>query len=241
MSSKYKSGAKTLNCHSKHERRAKGSKQESDNRTQTHTVRISLPEERRQSDENMSERKDNVTATKEDKQTIGNGGTDKTTDHQTDNTQTGGLQIPREKATVSNLSSNNASQATDKKYTLSQKKTDNTNSDDLRSTDVEEKDNDNSSPAVREQRSRNGVEDETSLQMFLSTDNMEREEEYQRSRGTRGGRKVVFHRQYSDETKRKHEEIIRRILDEFSLEETKNKYRNSNACEHRRNGKRYFL
>ncbi|XP_076455217.1 uncharacterized protein LOC143289891 [Babylonia areolata] len=43
--------------------------------------------------------------------------------------------------------------------------------------------------------------------------------------------------QYSDETKRKQEEIIRRILEEFDLEETMQKYRNSNACSIRREGK----
>ncbi|XP_070175775.1 trichohyalin-like isoform X2 [Littorina saxatilis] len=80
--------------------------------------------------------------------------------------------------------------------------------------------------------------DEESLQMFLSTDFMEREEEYQTEmKEKEKGEKIVFNRQYSETTKRHHEEVIRKILEDFDLETTKDKYRNSNACEIRRNGR----
>ena len=249
MSTKYRDGVKTLDPHSEHGRRTKGWKHEKGHKQkQTHTVRISALEERGKNAKNMSEPDCNITANQENKETRASGRGERK-DHQTNETPAGGSHDPRHNAKViinsssnNNSSNNKSSQATDD----NQKKRETAeDSDDLGSTKIEDTDKDKhkdrGSATVREQRSRNGKEDETSLQMFLSTDNMEREEEYQRSRGRQGGKKVVFQRQYSDETKRKHEEIIRRILDEFDLEETKRKYRNSNACENRRIGKRYLI
>ena len=241
MSTKYQDGVKTLDPHSEHGRRTKGWKHEKGHeKKQTHTVRISVLEERGKNAKNMSESDCNITANQENKETRASG-TGERKVHQTNETPAGGSHKARHNAKVINNSNNNnnkSSQATDDSQKKREKAED---SDDLGSTKIEDKDKDSGSAPVREQRSRNGKEDETSLQMFLSTDNMEREEEYQRSRGRHAGKKVVFQRQYSDETKRKHEEIIRRILDEFDLEETKRKYRNSNACEHRRIGKRYLI
>lgn len=245
MSTKYQDGVKTLDPHSEHGRRTKGWKHEKGHeKKQTHTVRISVLEERGKNAKKMSEPDCNITANQENKETRASGAGERKT-HQTNETPAGGSHNTRHNSKVinnSNSSNNNinnkSSQATDGSQKKSEKAED---SDDVGSTKIEDKDKDSGSASVREQGSRHGKEDETSLQMFLSTDNMEREEEYQRSRGRHVGKKVVFQRQYSDETKRKHEEIIRRILDEFDLEETKRKYRNSNACEHRRIGKRYLI
>ena len=84
-----------------------------------------------------------------------------------------------------------------------------------------------------------GGPDEESLQMFLSTDNMEDDDDYLGGRGRVGGDRWAHHPGYSDKMQRKHESIIRRILAEFDMEETKSKYRNNSAYEHRPQGKRY--
>jgi hypothetical protein len=85
--------------------------------------------------------------------------------------------------------------------------------------------------------------DEASVEMFLSTDAMERmekEAEWQREQSERAGgpRRPQLQRQYSEDTKKRHEKIVRQILEDFDLEECKKKYRNLGAYEKRPTGKR---
>nr|KAG5689596.1 hypothetical protein BaRGS_032354 [Batillaria attramentaria] len=66
---------------------------------------------------------------------------------------------------------------------------------------------------------------------------MDSEEEYPegRGRGSRGGRRLAW--QCTEEARKKHEELLRKILEEFDLERTKEKYRNAYVIERQRNGK----
>lgn len=80
--------------------------------------------------------------------------------------------------------------------------------------------------------------DEASVEMFLSTDEMERMEKEAGWQRTGGARRPQLQRQYSDDTKKRHEKVVRQILQDFDLEECKNKYRNLGAYEKRITGKR---
>ncbi|KAK7473716.1 hypothetical protein BaRGS_00035043, partial [Batillaria attramentaria] len=87
------------------------------------------------------------------------------------------------------------------------------------------------------QTNRRNTEQDEFLEMFLSTEDMDSEEEYPegRGRGSRGGRRLAW--QCTEEARKKHEELLRKILEEFDLERTKEKYRNAYVIERQRNGK----
>lgn len=81
----------------------------------------------------------------------------------------------------------------------------------------------------RERRERGRERRRDSVTMFLSSLHLEMEPTNQDAdRKRNDGRKQrAVERQYSDETKARHERVISRLLSEFDLEETKDKYRTS--------------
>lgn len=80
--------------------------------------------------------------------------------------------------------------------------------------------------------------DEESVEMFLSTDQLQKGELYETERGRqRGPEEMLFQRQYSETTRLRHEQIVRQILQEFDLEKCMATYRNLGVYEKKPQGR----
>ncbi|ESO85939.1 hypothetical protein LOTGIDRAFT_167694 [Lottia gigantea] len=83
--------------------------------------------------------------------------------------------------------------------------------------------------------------DDENIQMFVSSAAMETEIIIKTKNGETFCKRMELEREYSEETKRKHEQIIRKLLEEFDLEQTKDKYRTGKNIEYRPPSTGYIL
>ncbi|KAK6196008.1 hypothetical protein SNE40_001316 [Patella caerulea] len=84
-------------------------------------------------------------------------------------------------------------------------------------------------------RTRDQATDDENVRMFVSSAAMETEIIAKPTNDGTISKRMELEREYSEETKRKHEKIIRRLLQEFDLEKTKDKYRSGDIIEYKAN------
>ncbi|XP_025113926.1 eukaryotic translation initiation factor 5B-like isoform X2 [Pomacea canaliculata] len=85
----------------------------------------------------------------------------------------------------------------------------------------------------REEEEERGQEEDDVVDLFLSTADLKRQAASPRPQTAEGRRvgRAGFHGDETEGTRRRHEEIVRKILEEFDLEATKKKYRSFDAVE----------
>lgn len=95
----------------------------------------------------------------------------------------------------------------------------------------------------REEEEERGQEEDDVVDLFLSTADLKRQAASPRPQTAEGRRvgRAGFHGDETEGTRRRHEEIVRKILEEFDLEATKKKYRSFDAVEMQITGSRYFI